>query len=83
MISTPDRYIHYVSEGYIGKAHDFSILKAEFEPYQGWFKEHEIELDLGYIGFDKNYECKQLSIPHKKKKNKDCLLYTSPSPRDS
>ena len=69
VISTPNRYIHYVSEGYIGKAHDFSILKAEFEPHQGWFKAHEIEVDLGYIGFDKNYECKQLNIPHKKKKN--------------
>jgi hypothetical protein len=60
-----------VSESYIGKAHDFSILKAEFEPHQGWFKAHEVELDLGYIGFAKNYECKQLNIPHKKKKNKE------------
>ncbi len=69
VISTPDRVIRYVSESYIGKAHDFSILKAEFEPHKGWFKNHEVEIDLGYIGFEKNYEYKTISIPHKKKKN--------------
>jgi len=53
----------------VGKAHDYSILKTEFPPENGWFEGLEVRLDLGYQGFDKDYKCKKLFIPHKKPKN--------------
>lgn len=32
VISTLDRYIHYVSVCYVGRTHDYSLLKEEFDP---------------------------------------------------
>lgn len=66
IISTLDRYIHYVSECYIGKTHDFSLLKAEFCPTLNWFNGYQIRVDLGYQGFKKDYPKAILSIPNKK-----------------
>lgn len=66
IIATPDRYIHYVSQCWVGKSHDYSLLKDEFPPEQGWFKKHRIRLDLGYPGFDKDYACQEVIIPKKK-----------------
>lgn len=68
MISNQSRRILYVSECYVGKEHDFGILKNEFPPGLGWFKDHAVQLDLGFLGFGEYYECKQLEIPHKKPK---------------
>lgn len=68
IISTSDRRVRYLSAVYIGKSHDYSILKFEFPPEKDWFKDLEVMLDLGYQGFDKDYKCKKLSIPHKKSK---------------
>jgi DDE superfamily endonuclease len=53
---------------YVGKAHDYTILKTEFPPLLGWFANFTILLDLGYQGFDKDYECRELLIPNKKPK---------------
>ena len=56
--------------GYVGSSHDFAILKEEFPPEFDWFKDYRILLDLGFLGFESNYECKDVKIPAKKSKNK-------------
>jgi len=68
IISTLDKYIHYVSECYIGKTHDFSLLKAEFNPKLNWFDGYQIRVDLGYLGFKTNYPNATLYVPNKKPK---------------
>lgn len=60
-----------MSEVFVGKVHDYSILKAEFPPQQDWFENLEVRLDLGYLGFEKDYKCKKLHIPHKKSKKSE------------
>jgi hypothetical protein len=55
----------------VGQAHDYSILKAVFPPEQEWFTELEVRLDLGYLGFEKDYKCQKLYIPHKKPKKSE------------
>ncbi len=69
-ITTTSKFIKYLSAIYIGKSHDFSILKTEFPPCKKWFKKFNIKVDLGYLGVSKEHECSSLSIPHKKTKNK-------------
>lgn len=51
--------------------HDYTLLKEEFSPKENWFKKFTIRVDLGFLGFDKDYVCKKLIIPEKKKKKKD------------
>lgn len=58
-----------MSQVYVGKAHDYAILKHEFPPDKPWFKDFEVRLDLGYQGFEKDYACKKVCIPHKKPRN--------------
>ena len=55
MIATKDKYIHYLSPCYIGKTHDYALLKSEFPPHNDWFSEHKIRVDLGYQGFETDY----------------------------
>jgi hypothetical protein len=69
-IATKSKVIKYLSNVYVGKSHDFSVLKAEFPPYKNWFKSFNIKVDLGYLGIAKEYKCQSISIPHKKSKNK-------------
>lgn len=66
MISNQTKKILYVSQCYVGKEHDFSILKNEFCPGRGWFKKYQVQLDLGFQGFSDYYRSKHLEIPHKK-----------------
>lgn len=68
IITTKDKRIRYLSSVYVGKAHDYGILKVEFPPEQRWFEDLEVRLDLGYQGFETDYTCKKLYIPHKKPK---------------
>lgn len=56
---------------WVGRTHDFTMLKEEFPPNKGWFRKHKVRLDLGYQGFEKEYVCKDLSIPKKKPKGKE------------
>lgn len=56
---------------YIGRKHDFSILKEEFETDINWFKNLKVRLDLGYTGFENYYNAKEVIIPKKKPKNKE------------
>lgn len=71
IISDLSKYIHYVSLVYIGKTHDFSLLKEEFPPSLEWFNQYQIRVDLAYLGFLKDYPNAQLYIPHKKPKGKE------------
>ena len=66
IISTPDTYVHFVSQVYSGKQHDFTILKQEFDPSEEWFKDYTVRLDLGYQGFAKDYPQALAYLPNKK-----------------
>lgn len=68
IISTLDRYIHYVSNSYTGNSHDFSLLKYEFDPSLDWFEGYTVRVDLGYQGFLKDYPKATTHIPIKKPK---------------
>ena len=63
--------IHYLSSCWIGSTHDFSLLKLEFPPEQEWFRNFVVRLDLGFLGFEKVYACKEAFLPQKKKKEQD------------
>ena len=65
-MGTADRYIHYVSRAWQGKYHDYRQLKHDFPPGEPWFSELTIEVDLGYQGISKDYECQVVSQPKKK-----------------
>lgn len=65
------RLVLFVSHSYVGVSHDFSILKTEFPPEKNWFKNFGVEVDLGFQGFEKDYICKYLRIPNKRKKNQE------------
>ncbi|MBO0950580.1 transposase [Fibrella sp. HMF5405] len=67
-MGTADRYIHYVSKAWQGKHHDYRQLKYHFPPDQPWFSELSIEVDLGYQGIVKDYDCQSVSQPKKKPK---------------
>lgn len=71
MISNVKRKILYLSQCWVGKTHDFKLLKLEFPPEQNWFANFKIRVDLGYLGIAKEYVCKALSIPHKKPKKQE------------
>ena len=55
----------------MGTAHDYSILKTVLPPEKDWFKDFEVRLDLGYLGFDKDFACKKVYLPVKKKPKTD------------
>ncbi|UZR99951.1 transposase family protein [Chondrinema litorale] len=70
-MSTKEKKIKYLSYAYHGRSHDLSILRNEFDAKRGlWFDQLEVHVDLGYLGLDKDYGFKKLSIPSKKKRNK-------------
>jgi hypothetical protein len=58
-----------VSYCWVGKTQDYGMFKEEFPPEQGWFKDFHVRVDLGLLGIEKDYVCKKVSIPHKKRKN--------------
>ena len=68
IISNKKRRILYISKTYKGKEHDYSLLKQEFPPQIAWFKTFTVHLDLGFIGFNDLYPCKELHIPIKKQR---------------
>lgn len=70
MLANDKRQIKYLSEVYAGSTHDYAILKAEFPPvHHHWFDEHQLWVDLGFLGIEKDYAPQNLSIPFKKSKN--------------
>ena len=56
----------YVGLTFAGKNHDYGMFKKEFDPKLDWFSNFKILVDLGYKGIDKDYNIKELLIPHKK-----------------
>lgn len=74
IISTLDRYIHYVSYCWVGKTHDFTVLKEEFPPAENWFDPFIIRIDLGYQGFEKEYPNTEVFIPNKKPKGGELTI---------
>ena len=44
------------------------MSKEEFPPALGWFEKVKVRLDLGYLGFDKDYACKSVYLPAKARK---------------
>lgn len=47
------------------------MFKAEFPPEQPWFMNLNVRVDLGFLGFEQDYVCKQLFLPHKKPQKKE------------
>lgn len=49
-----------------GSNHDYGMFKKEFDPSLNWFSVFNIMVDLGYLGFDNDFQTNELDIPHKK-----------------
>jgi len=47
------------------------MLTEEFPPEQEWFKNFRVRVDLGFLGIEKDYVCKELLLPNKKKKKQE------------
>ena len=71
ILSNPQKKVLYVSKCWVGKTHDYRMLTEEFPPEQEWFKNFRVRVDLGFLGIEKDYECKELLLPKKKKKNRE------------
>ena len=67
VLSNLQREVLYVSYCWVGKTHDYGMFKEEFPPEQDWFKPFRVRVDLGFLGIEKDYVCKELFFPHKKK----------------
>lgn len=66
LLCDEERRIHYVSQLYAGSQVDMGILKDEFAPGKGWFRNLRVLFDLGFVGVDKYYEFGELVIGKKK-----------------
>jgi len=66
LLSDKATKIYYISNLYDGSQVDMGIIKKEFAPGEGWFKNHRLLVDLGFIGIEKVYEIKELVIGKKK-----------------
>ena len=72
VISNASKFVLFLGLTVKGKEHDYSLLKKEFDPSKSWFENVKVWIDLGYLGFEKDYDCEQVNIPHKKpRKTKD------------
>lgn len=71
MISKSTKWIGFISKCFAGKQHDYSLLKTVLPPDKEWFNKFTVRLDLGYIGFAKDYVCRQVFIPIKKPRGKE------------
>jgi len=60
----------YLGNIFCGKTHDYTMLKSEFDTGLGWFTDHHVRIDLGYLGFDKEFASGDLSLPIKSSKTK-------------
>ena len=50
------------------------MFKTEFPNSEPWFTHSQVRVDLGFQGFEKDYEVKKLFLPHKKPKNKELTV---------
>jgi hypothetical protein len=73
-LSNPQRAILFLSDCWVGRTHDYRMLLEEFPPAEGWFAEFRLRVDLGFLGIEKDFVCKELFIPHKKPQQKELTL---------
>lgn len=66
VIATAKQQVLFVGNTVLGAMHDYRLLKEEFPTSQKWFEQLGVWIDLGYIGFAKDYLVKDLKIPYKK-----------------
>jgi hypothetical protein len=71
ILSNPAKKILYLSNCWVGKAQDYGMFKEEFPPDKNWFEQFRVRVDLGFLGFEKDYVCKELLIPNKRKKKQE------------
>ena len=71
VITNPEKRILFLSHAYFGSCHDYKILKHEFDPKQGiWFDKHNVYVDLGFLGIQKDYD-EQTNVPYRRSKKKE------------
>lgn len=71
VLANTNRRILYLSQPYCGSSHDYAIMKSEFDPDNGlWFDEQGLYVDLEFLGIEKDYQIKQVFIPHKRPRRK-------------
>lgn len=71
VMADSNKRIRYLSKPYCGSCHDYAILKTVLPPTENWFTESNVHLDLGFLGFQKDYVAQSVSIPAKKTKGKE------------
>jgi len=71
LIANESKEILYLSRCFVGKTHDYSMFKEEFPPKIDWFANFTLRVDLGYLGIEKDYTCKEIIIPKKRAKKKE------------
>ena len=57
----------FVGQTVLGAKHDYKMLQDEFPPSMPWFEKLSVWIDLGYIGFEKDYEEQKQYYNGKKK----------------
>ncbi len=66
VIASLDFFILYIGTTFSGKNNDYGMFKKEFKTDSNCFSTFDILIDLGYKGFNNDYETKNIEIPHKK-----------------
>lgn len=66
MISTRQRIVLFLSLTNACSTHDMSQFRTNFKPGQKWFEALECIVDLGYLGFDKDFPGCEVHIPKRK-----------------
>ena len=70
-LSNPARKLLYLSPCWVGKTHDYRMFQGEFPPAQRGFERFRLRVDLGFLGIEKEYVCKEILIPHKKPRKQE------------
>ena len=47
------------------------MFQLEFPRAEKWFADFRVRVDLGFLGIEQGYTCKELLIPHKKPKQQE------------
>jgi len=66
VITNAKKVILFLGQTVAGKIHDYKLLKSEFDTEKDIFENLRIWIDLGYLGFEKDYNTDQTNMPHKK-----------------
>ncbi|MEN8252635.1 MAG: transposase family protein [Patescibacteria group bacterium] len=66
VIANAGKMILFLGYTIFGSKHDYALFKTEFDLDQDWFELFKLWVDLGYLGFKKEYEAIEINIPHKK-----------------